>query len=135
MAKYLLSYDEQDVKNGKLDVSPDGVFRGVPEKITPKVTIDIRPDGLGSYVADTTFLAANDMCINKSPAELRDMFTYQDCPATYAYCGYFATYKSCIILVFKTYSVDQSNNTITENRIALAWNNTSGFIKLTEVTT
>ena len=58
MAKYLLSYDEQDVKNGKLDVSPDGVFRGVPEKITPKVTIDIRPDGLGSYVADTTFFSS-----------------------------------------------------------------------------
>ncbi len=27
MAKYLLSYDEQDVKNGKLDVSPDGVLK------------------------------------------------------------------------------------------------------------
>ena len=27
MAKYLLSYDEQDVKNGNLDVSPDGVLK------------------------------------------------------------------------------------------------------------
>lgn len=32
MAKYLMSYDEQDVNDGKVQVDPDGVFRGVPEK-------------------------------------------------------------------------------------------------------
>ena len=32
MAKYLMSYDEQDVNDGKVRVDPDGVFRGVQEK-------------------------------------------------------------------------------------------------------
>lgn len=38
MAKYLLSYDERDVKEGKLDVSPDGVLKsaGNGETVLPQ---------------------------------------------------------------------------------------------------
>jgi hypothetical protein len=39
MAKYLLSYDEQDVKNGNLDVSPDGVLRSAGKSATERPVI------------------------------------------------------------------------------------------------
>lgn len=44
MAKYLLSYDEQDVKNGKLDVSPDGILKsaGNGETVLPYVYHAVR---------------------------------------------------------------------------------------------
>lgn len=53
MAKYLLSYDEADVKKGNLDVSPDGVLRsagksGSDEPVLPQKVLFTETDSDGS---------------------------------------------------------------------------------------
>ena len=53
MAKYLLSYDEQDVKNGNLDVSPDGVLKsagksGSDEPVLPQKVLFTETDSEGN---------------------------------------------------------------------------------------
>lgn len=60
MAKYLLSYDEQDVKNGNLDVSPDGVLKSAgkgPAMVTVlHITVTSYDDvtGTATIIADKT---------------------------------------------------------------------------------
>lgn len=50
MAKYLLSYDEQDVKNGNLDVSPDGVLKsaGNGGAVMPQMVLFTETDSDGN---------------------------------------------------------------------------------------
>ena len=64
MAKYLLSYDEQDVKNGNLDVSPDGVLKSAGKGPAMVTVLHIT---VMSYdnVADTATIIAD-----KTPSEM-----------------------------------------------------------------
>ena len=65
MAKYLLSYDEQDVKNGKLDVSPDGVLRSAGSSEEPPVIYIKNVNEQVAYVdPDCTIPYDTDSLIN-----------------------------------------------------------------------
>lgn len=79
MAKYLLSYDEADVKKGNLDVSPDGVLRsagksGSDEPVLPQKVLAVDPRASEGYYlwcgqrADQmTLEEAYALCLSKMP--------------------------------------------------------------------
>ena len=74
MAKYLLSYDEQDVKNGNLDVSPDGVLKSagnggavLPQKVLFSDTIDGVTYCCGQKCSDMTIEEAYALCLKTMP--------------------------------------------------------------------
>lgn len=78
MAKYLLSYDEADVKKGNLDVSPDGVLRsagksGSDEPIPPQKVLAADPNGpegylwCGQLASEMTLEEAYALCLSKMP--------------------------------------------------------------------
>ena len=63
MAKYLLSYDEQDVKEGKLDVSPDGVLKSARKSGSSEIDyypVYLSADENQSISADKTFAQIMD---------------------------------------------------------------------------
>lgn len=78
MAKYLLSYDEQDVKDGKLDVSPDGVLRsagksGSDEPVLPQKVLFYSTDSEGNFLccgqkaSEMTIEEGLALCLSKMP--------------------------------------------------------------------
>ena len=78
MAKYLLSYDEQDVKKGNLDVSPDGVLRsagksGSDEPVPPQKVLFSSTDSDGNILccgqkaSEMTIEEGLALCISKMP--------------------------------------------------------------------
>lgn len=78
MAKYLLSYDEQDVKNGNLDVSPDGVLRsagksGSDEPVLPQKVLFRSTDSEGNILccgqkaSEMTIEEGLALCLSKIP--------------------------------------------------------------------
>ena len=78
MAKYLLSYDEQDVKNGKLDVSPDGVLKsagkgGSDDPVLPQkvMLVELRENSeyywCGQKASELTPEEALALCLKKIP--------------------------------------------------------------------
>lgn len=64
MAKYLLSYDEQDVKNGNLDVSPDGVLKSAGKGPAVVTVLHIT---VTSYDPDTDTVR---IIADKTPSEM-----------------------------------------------------------------
>ena len=78
MAKYLLSYDEADVKKGNLDVSPDGVLRsagksGSDEPVLPQKVLAYDYNGSNGYLwcgqpaSEMTLEEAYALCLSKMP--------------------------------------------------------------------
>jgi hypothetical protein len=78
MAKYLLSYDEQDVKNGNLDVSPDGVLKsagksGSDEPVLPQKVLFRSTDSEGNILccgqkaSEMTIEEGLALCLSKMP--------------------------------------------------------------------
>ena len=75
MAKYLLSYDEQDVKNGKLDVSPDGILKsaGNGETVLPQKVLFRSTDSEGNILccgqkaSEMTIEEGLALCFSKMP--------------------------------------------------------------------
>ena len=78
MAKYLLSYDEADVKKGNLDVSPDGVLRsagksGSDEPVLPQKVLFRSTDSEGNILccgqkaSEMTIEEGLALCFSKMP--------------------------------------------------------------------
>ena len=83
MAKYLLSYDEADVKKGNLDVSPDGVLRSVgksgsDEPVLPQKVLFESTDSEGNTLccgrkaSEMTIEEGLALCLSKMPFVLGD---------------------------------------------------------------
>lgn len=75
MAKYLLSYDEADVKKGNLDVSPDGVLKsaGNGETVLPQKVLFRSTDSEGNVLccgqkaSEMTIEEGLALCLSKMP--------------------------------------------------------------------
>ena len=75
MAKYLLSYDEADVKKGNLDVSPDGVLKssGNGETVLPQKVLFRSTDSEGNILccgqkaSEMTLEEGLALCLSKMP--------------------------------------------------------------------
>ena len=127
MAKYLLSYDEQDVKSGKLDVSSDGVLKsagkgGSDDPVLPQKVLFTETDSEGNTLccgrkcSEMTKEEALALCLRTMPfllgsenyivtsVALTPTYLVAHGPFVYEACGGCGSYDYSIA----SYSQDES---------------------------